>query len=173
MTIYTLTMRQTERLRPQIAPTLHLDITSPAGDVITILDGNLDAHELLTWLRDNETAIRTEALPLQQLPGESIAQSVQRVYDSFPDEDTPTEEVIPEHVVMAMYDVLYDYHERHDIRRGASGMNIPLIEIGLGQYGHEISVADDDHDEEWCYLLDIDQVFKDLPTSAEPDEWFD
>lgn len=172
MTIYTLTMRQTERLRPQLAPTLHLEVTSPAGEVTTILDGEFDAHELLTWFCENEDAIRTETLPLQQLPGESIAQSVERVYDSFPDEDTPPEQEIPENILVAMADVLFDYHERHNLRRGARGMNMPLIEIGLGQYGHEISV-DDSPNERWCYLIDIDQFYRDLPASAEPAGWFD
>lgn len=173
MTIHTLTMRQTERLRPQVAPTLHLEVTSPAGDVTTILDGNFDAHELLTWLRDNEEVIRTETLPLQQLPNESIAQTIQRAYDSFPDEDTPPEQTIPQHVAEAMADVLYDYRKRHSLWYAAHGMTFPQIIVGLGQYGHEISVADDDHNEYWCYLIDIDQFYKDLPASAEPDGWFE
>lgn len=106
---------------------------------IRLLTWSWDLAAFAEWFANNEVPLRTEQLSVAgkgPLPGESLAQALRRLQSrEFPDGgDREADE---------WFDRLYEYRERHELRRALRGARIPAIVIGRNGGIGEISQSID------------------------------
>lgn len=92
-----------------------------------LVDVNWNFDELMTWFVMNTASIEGDQLPAFVSWHGSIYASIEKAYQDF---ESYSDEQLDE---------LFDYRTRHELCFGLRGIKIPVLYIGLGQLGMEVS----------------------------------
>jgi hypothetical protein len=125
---------------------------------ITLLETEWEMAMLLEWFSENEQFIKSESLinkeiGLYTFPSESLAQALNRLQEC---EFTEDEESLEDLWV----GTLFKFRQRHSLRFGLRGAEIPEIIIGFKDEAGEISLSSEKC--EWIYKFDMNDFFADF-----------
>lgn len=122
---------------------IKLTITTDNGAQRDLLSVRWDITEILSWLLNNAQHIIEENLPKFIHWDTSIAKSICSFYDA--DAEPADSE----------FDRIFEYRQRHELCFGLRGAPVPIVYLGRGQTGGEVSAYIDDTF--ICYNIDLEE----------------
>ena len=156
-----LRMRTTNPLKAEWPDQVLFEMIPHTGETILLLNAPLDVLEIVSWLKQNEHAIRTESPPFLQRPDGSIARTIHAQRQALRDLPVDDDESIDR-----LHDTLYSYCLRHSVRFAARGFDIPDVFLGLREGCGEISCYEPGKGIDWAYRFDLDDFFGSLPAES-------
>ena len=132
------------------------------GSETVFFDTTLDMRTFLEWIAENEGSLRHEYPPIEQRPGETIADTQRRAYECMTDD-------MDEDIRMLVAAACWGWNQRHNIKSGMPGMILPRLIIGPGADGIELcNYIEEIGDDVTRYIIDIDDFLTHLPTLPTP-----
>jgi hypothetical protein len=117
-----------------------------------IFETEWDMAKLVEWFTENRVNLcqdvsSIEELRLTALPGESLAQALDRLQArDFADDEKDLEE--------QWHTRLLEFRKKHSLRFALRGARVPEIIIGYHRNSAEISLFDEANS--WCYSFEVD-----------------
>lgn len=120
-------------------------IESASGkEVSRILDMPLEFSSLIIWLRENKQSLLNDQIPIDSLPSESIAETINRFYTKSDFKDANAD---------SLDGLMYNYRISHGLRFALRGFNLPDIYMGLANNNYSISCCEEN--QTWSYKFDM------------------